>query len=288
MKILTFDIEDWFHILDNEETKSSNSWDRFPSRVEKNVNTILDLLDDNNQKATFFILGWIALKFPNLIREIAQRGHHIGCHSYAHQLVYSQSQKEFREDLKKAKELIESVTCKSIDSYRAPGFSINSKSLWAFEILFDLGFRIDSSIFPANRAHGGISSFPYAEPVLGKIGSDIMKLFPLNSKKAFGHSFIYSGGGYFRLFPSFLIQSWFKNDDYVMTYFHPRDFDPNQPIVPGLNYLRYFKSYVGLKGALPKLDNLLQINHFVTLEEANKSVDWSAAKILSLSERVTG
>lgn len=284
MKILTFDIEDWFHVLDNEETNCIDDWGRFPSRVEKNVYTILNLLDDNNQKATFFILGWIAQKFPKLVREIAQRGHHIGCHSYAHQLVYSQSKKEFKEDLKKAKELIESVTCKSIDAYRAPGFSIDAKSLWAFEILFELGFRIDSSIFPANRAHGGISSFPYAEPILGTIGGNFIKLFPLNSKKALGQSFIYSGGGYFRLFPSFLIQRWFRNDDYVMTYFHPRDFDPNQPVVPGLNYLRYFKSYVGLGGSLAKLENLFNVNQFVTIEEASNIVDWSSAKIVSLSQ----
>lgn len=284
MKILTFDIEDWFHILDHEETKSSESWDRFPSRVEKNVHTILDLLDENNQKATFFILGWIAEKFPHLIKEIADRDHHIGCHSYTHQLVYKQSHKEFKEDLKNAKEIIESIICRNIDSYRAPGFSINSKSLWAFDILLELGFRIDSSIFPANRAHGGISSFPYAEPVLGNIGSELIKIFPMNSKKILGRSFIYSGGGYFRLFPSFLIQGWFKNDAYVMTYFHPRDFDPNQPIIPGLNYLRYFKSYVGIKGALFKLENLLKNNHFMTLEEANNIVDWSSAKILNLSE----
>ena len=286
MKILTFDVEDWFHILDNDETNCINSWVRFPSRVEKNVYTILDLLDENNQKATFFILGWIAQKFPNLVKEIAQRGHHIGCHSYAHQLVFRQSQKEFKEDLQKAKELIESVTCKSIDAYRAPGFSIDSKSLWAFEILYELGFRVDSSIFPASRAHGGISSFPYAEPVLGNIGGELINLFPLNSKKVLGQRFIYSGGGYFRLFPSFLIQRWFKNDGYVMTYFHPRDFDPNQPVVPGLNYLRYFKSYVGLGGALAKLENLLNINQFVTIEEANNIVDWSAVKTLCLSERV--
>ena len=285
MKILTFDIEDWFHILDNEETNSVDDWGQFPSRLEKNVNTILDLLDTNNQKATFFILGWIAEKFPNVIQEIAQRGHHIGCHSYAHQLVYSQSKKEFKEDLKKAKDLIESVTCKSIDAYRAPGFSINSKSLWAYEILFEHGFSIDSSIFPANRAHGGISSFPYAEPVLGNIDGNFIKLFPLNSKKVLGKSFIYSGGGYFRLFPSFLLQRWFKNDDYVMTYFHPRDFDSDQPVVPGLNYVRYFKSYVGLGGSMAKLENLLNTNQFVTIEEANNIVDWSTVKTFCLSEK---
>ena len=285
MKILTFDIEDWFHILDNEETNSSEGWDQFPSRVEKNVYTILDVLDNNDQRATFFILGWIAQKFPRLINEIAERGHHIGCHSYAHQLVYGQTQLEFKDDLYRSKNIIESVIGRSIDSYRAPGFSINPESLWAYDILYELGFRTDSSIFPANRAHGGIEQFPYSEPVLGAMGDKIIKLFPLNSRRVLGQNFIYSGGGYFRIFPSFLLQNWFKNDDYVMTYFHPRDFDPDQPVVPGLNYFRYFKSYVGLKGALNKLERILKNNQFVTLEEASNIVNWSNAKTVNLLQR---
>ena len=199
MKILTFDIEDWFHILDHDETDLVYAWDHFPSRVEENVNTILDVLDTHDQKASFFILGWIADKFPDLVREIVDRGHHIGCHSYAHQLVYSQSVLGFREDLYRSKSIIEATIGRPIDSYRAPGFSINSESMWAFEVLYELGFRTDSSIFPANRAHGGIESFPYAQPVLGTVGDDSIKLFPINSRRIFGHDFIFSGGGYFRI-----------------------------------------------------------------------------------------
>jgi len=284
MKVLTFDIEDWFHILDNDETNSSEVWDQFPSRVEKNVNTILDVLDDNDQRASFFILGWIAKKFPSLVKEIAGRGHHIGCHSYAHQLVYGQSPSQFKNDLYRSKSIIEGVIGRPIDSYRAPGFSINTESLWAFDVLYELGFRIDSSVFPANRAHGGIKNFPYAEPVLGTMGEKLIKLFPLNSRKFLGQDFVYSGGGYFRICPLFFLQRWFKNDDYVMTYFHPRDFDPSQPVVPGLSYFRYFKSYIGLKGALSKLERLLKNNQFVTLGEANDLVNWSSSKRVNLSQ----
>ena len=282
MKILTFDIEDWFHILDNEETSSSSSWDKFPSRIDESVNTILDFLDSYDQKATFFILGWVAENHPNIVLEIHNRGHHIGCHSFAHQLVYEQSQIEFKEDLKKAKNIIESIIGIEVDSYRAPGFSINSKSLWAFQIISDLGFKIDSSIFPASRAHGGLKKFPYAEPIIGSIGNEDIKLFPLNSKNYFGKSFVYSGGGYFRLLPLFLLKKWFESDDYIMTYFHPRDFDSNQPIVPGLNPYRYFKSYVGLSGALDKLNLILKENDFITLNEANSQIDWSSAKKINL------
>ena len=141
MKILTFDIEDWFHILDNEETNSIESWDQFPSRVERNVYKILEVLDDNDQRASFFILGWIAQKFPHLIKEIAERGHHIGCHSYAHQLVYGQSQLEFKDDLYRSKSILESVIGRKIDSYRAPGFSINSEIFVGFmNILYETWF----------------------------------------------------------------------------------------------------------------------------------------------------
>ena len=282
MNILTFDIEDWFHILDNDSTESIESWKNFPSRIERNVNVILDMLDEKEQKATFFILGWVAENSPNILKEISSRGHHIGCHSFSHQLVYKQSKKEFKDDLIKAKDIIETVTSHSIDSYRAPGFSINNDSLWAFEILHEQGFRIDSSIFPATRAHGGINKFPYAEPTIASIGGEELKLFPINSKSFFGKSFIYSGGGYFRLFPLCLIKEWLANDSYVMTYFHPRDFDADQPVVPGLNFVRYFKSYVGLNSALSKLDNLLKANKFITLEEANNIVDWPSAKKINL------
>lgn len=280
MKILTFDIEDWFHLLDNPKTSTVQSWQAFDSRIDSGVERILGSLRKNNQKATFFILGWIAEKYPHIVKKIDAEGHHIGSHSFAHQLAYNQSPKQFEHDLLKSKDVIENVLGKSINSYRAPGFSITENNLWAFEVLLKSGFELDSSVFPSGRAHGGFTGFGSDQPMLLNVRGKYLKLFPINSKKILGNSFIYSGGGYFRLFPPSLLKYWFKRDEYVMTYFHPRDFDAEQPLVPGLSRLREFKSYVGLGTALPKLESIIESNKFVNLVEADKMINWDVVKTI--------
>lgn len=275
MKILTFDIEDWFHLLDNKATQSVDSWNNYSSRLNGGVERILDLLETTNQKATFFILGWVAEKYPKVIKKIDSYGHEIASHSYAHQLVYKQSKKEFKDDLYKSKVILEDLIAKSVVAYRAPGFSITSKEYWAFETLVEMGFEIDCSVFPANRAHGGMPNFQSIAPCITEDFGKPLKFFPINTQTIFGKSFIYSGGGYFRLFPKFLLRHWFAKDDYVMTYFHPRDFDPDQPIVPGLTKVRKFKSYVGLGTALNKLRTIILENDFMSLSQADSLIDWN-------------
>lgn len=282
MKILTFDIEEWFHILDHPGTQSVQSWQNFPSRLKSGVETILEMLTESKQKATFFCLGWVAEKHPDVIRTIDNAGFHIGTHSYAHQLAYTQNPREFREDLKRSLGILQDITGKTIDCYRAPGFSITSENLWAFEILIEEGIKLDCSLFPANRAHGGLPNLATAFPSIGEWGSNEIKLFPINTKDILGRKIIYSGGGYFRIFPNHRIQKWFGQDEYVMTYFHPRDFDPGQPIIPGLNPLRRFKSYVGIKGARRKLANLLSTYDFTDLRSAENTIDWTSAPRVDL------
>ena len=275
MKILTFDIEDWFHVLDNESTQSPDLWDKFPSRAEEGLERILDLLSKHNQKATFFILGWMAEKYPELIRKIDRCGHHIGSHSHTHQLVYQQSQAVFRDDLYKSKMVLEDLIAKSVTAYRAPGFSITQDAIWAFEHLIDLGFEIDCSVFPAARGHGGMQNFKVYSPCISYEFGSPLKIFPLNTRGIFGVQFVYSGGGYFRILPEWVLRRCFSQDDYVMTYFHPRDFDPDQPVIPGLGSIRYFKSYVGLGSSLGKLEVILAENKFLSLDEADAEIDWS-------------
>ena len=282
MKILTFDVEDWFHILDNEDTQSHDLWDKFPSRAEEGLERIFELLSNQNQKATFFILGWMAEKYPGLINKIDRCGHHIASHSYAHQLVYQQSQSAFKADLYRSKAVLEDLTGKAVTAYRAPGFSITDDTRWAFERLVELGFEIDCSIFPANRAHGGIPDFKLHAPCISNEFKSPLKFFPLNSRVVSGIKVVYSGGGYFRIFPEWLLRKWFSEDEYVMTYFHPRDFDPDQPIVPGLGLIRRFKSYVGLDKALRKLEIVLAENEFLSLDEADARIDWSTAPRVSV------
>jgi len=282
VKILTFDIEEWFHILDNPETQSTNSWRNFDSRVSLGVDAILQLLDETSQPATFFCLGWVGEKYPEIIARIDNAGYEIASHSYAHQLAYNQSRKEFREDLHKSLSILQDITGKPVNTYRAPGFSITCENQWAFEEMIGQGITVDCSLFPANRAHGGLPSFRDATPTVGNWDGHEIKLFPINTKSILGKKVIYSGGGYFRITPRVLLQKWFQSDDYVMTYFHPRDFDPEQPMIPGLNAVRRFKSYVGIRNARAKLCQLLQANSFMDVNEASNTVDWNSAPRVNL------
>ena len=272
MKVLSFDIEDWFHILDNPETALPENWRNFESRVEIGVRKILILLSGCNIKATFFCLGWIAEKHPQVIKLIHEEGHYIGTHGYYHQLVYNQTPEEFRTDLKKSIQILEDITNQKITSYRAPGFSITESSKWAFDILYEEGIKFDSSVFPAQRSHGGIANFNYAKPfrLITPKGKEIIE-FPMNTETLFGRKFIFSGGGYFRLLPKKYLSFLFKKHNYIMTYFHPRDFDTSQPKIPGLNKIRKFKSNIGIRSSERKLKSILTSNNFISLSEVNVS-----------------
>ena len=260
MNILTFDIEDWFHVLDNPITKHPSSWDSFEKRVDYGLNIILDLLDKYNVTATFFCLGWIAEKYPKLIKQISSKNHHIGSHSFNHQLVYELSYDQFKEDTIKSVNILSDLTGKKINAYRAPGFSITKNNVWAIKLLLELGFKYDSSIFPAPRSHGGFQSINQKKPfIFSYEGLELIE-FPMTYKNIFKLKFAITGGGYFRLFPKSIINSFIKSESYNMVYLHPRDFDIKQPMIPGLNKIRKFKSYYGISGTKNKLDSIL-VNH---------------------------
>lgn len=278
MKVLTFDIEEWFHILDNNSTKTHKEWARYECRIHANMDRILDFLDETDQKATFFCLGWIAEKYPEVIKEISNRGYEIGSHTYMHQLIYDQNRLEFKDDLKASIEVLEDTSGKKVKSFRAPGFSLISQVLWAFEELVEQGIEFDSSIFPARRAHGGISGFSESRPHILEYEGKVIKEFPISTTNILGNKLVYSGGGYFRFAPYGLIKSLTSSTDYVMTYFHPRDFDAGQPIINDLPAIRKFKSYYGLKGALDKLRRYTRDFAFIDLATANERIDWEQSK----------
>jgi len=282
MNILTFDIEEWFHILDNDATKTEAEWAGFETRIHGNMDRIHRLLEDQNQMATFFCLGWVARKYPEVIKEIDKRGYEIGTHSDLHQLAYEQSPKKFEEDLKRSIMALEDITGKKVKTYRAPGFSFMQQNKWVFELLIKNGIEIDASVFPAKRAHGGFEEFGHAEPCWIDLDGMKIKEFPINLTSFFGKKLIFSGGGYFRLLPYFVLNQMTKKSKYVMTYFHPRDFDALQPMVPGLNAIRKFKSYYGLKDCLPKLQQLISEHRFLDIRTAEKMIDWQNAKVVKI------
>lgn len=279
MHILTFDVEEWFHILDNYSTKTEDKWSKYEVRIHKNMDRIFTLLQENNVKATFFCLGWIARKYPEVIKKIDALGYDIGSHSDMHQLAYEQNRKEYKADLETSIKSIEDITGKKVISYRAPGFSVTEQNIWVFEELVKHGIEIDCSIFPAKRAHGGFPSFGISEPCLIKTKGLQIKEFPLNLFNVLSKEVVLSGGGYFRFFPYKLIKNRFDEAKYVMTYFHPRDFDPDQPIISSLGAFRKFRSYFGLSHCYAKLDAILKHNSFICLQSANEAIDWENVSV---------
>lgn len=282
MNILTFDIEEWFHLLDNPSTKTIDQWNSFESRIYSGMDTIYECIETANVKATFFVVGWIAERHPEVIKEISDRGFEIGSHTHLHQLAYEQDREMFFNDVEKSIKTLEDCTGKKVTSFRAPGFSITESNKWAFEILYELGIKIDSSVFPAGRSHGGLPSYEKAVPSILEYNGIKLKEFPINTHSVFGKPIIFSGGGYFRFWPYQLIKSWTNQSDYIMTYFHPRDFDSKQPVLPGLSLPRYFKSYVGIKNCKPKLAQWLNDFDFIDLDKADKSINWRQVPIIKL------
>ena len=282
MRVLTFDIEEWFHILDNPSTKYEHQWLSFESRIHHNLSRIFAILERKNVRATFFCVGWIADKYPELITEIAERGYEVGSHTQMHQLVYEQKPEEFQEDLHRSISTLEDLTGKKVRSFRAPGFSITEQNKWAFEILVKNGIEIDCSIFPGARAHGGFPTFNDGVPSIIRYNGIELKEFPISYSRVLGKPLFYSGGGYFRLCPYQVIKNLTSKSDYVMSYLHPRDFDPNQPMVPDLPISRKIKCYVGLNTTERKLDRWLSDFSFTDLEHANAETDWSKAPVYEL------
>lgn len=276
MNILTFDIEDWFNLLDIPATAKVEDWGKFEPRIHRNVDRLIETTLRYGHKATFFCLGWVAERYPEVIRRIDAEGFEIASHSHTHQLAYQQTPAEFRHDIQRSIHTLEDTIGKKIRSFRAPGFSIGPGMPWAFEALIELGIESDSSVFPAPRGHGGFADFGTAQPAIIECASGALKEFPISLGSVMGRQFVFSGGGYFRLLPYWMIQRLTQRSEYLMTYFHPRDFDAEQPILD-LPFHRRFKSYVGLKGAHAKFERWLSENQFIDIVNATSRVDWDAA-----------
>jgi polysaccharide deacetylase family protein (PEP-CTERM system associated) len=283
MHILSFDIEEWFHLLEHDAVRSEKSWSGFQRKLPHMLARILQMLADTNAKATFFCLGWVAREYPELVRQIDQAGHEIGSHSDLHTLIFEQTREEFCDELRRSKQSLEHVIGRRVRAFRAPGFSLTPSCAWAFEVLVEEGFEVDCSIFPARRAHGGFPDFASAHPLRIKTPAGELKEFPMNTARIAGRDMIFSGGGYFRLLPLPLLQRLWRRSGYTMTYFHPRDFEPDQPYLPGLGPLRRFKSYYGLASAEAKLRAILEEFPFESVAAAERQVDWAAAPVVQLN-----
>jgi polysaccharide deacetylase family protein (PEP-CTERM system associated) len=235
-----------------------------------------------DKKATFFCLGWIGRKYPDVIKKIDDYGFQIGSHSDMHELAINQTKKEFKSDLDRSIKTLQDITGKLVKTYRAPAFSIKEENKWVFEYLIEYGIEIDCSIFPARRDFGGFDGFGVGEPCLINYNGLIIKEFPMNIKSILEQKIIFSGGGYFRLLPYWFVRYLFSNSNYTMSYFHPRDFDSDQPVLTELSLNRRFKSYYGLNSAKFKFEKHLRKFDFIDIQTANDLIDWGNVKTIKL------
>lgn len=281
MNVLTFDVEEWFHLLDNDSTRSEEQWNNYEVRIYENMDRIFNILEKTDTKATFFIIGWVAKKYPDIVRRIAEK-YEIGSHTMNHQLVWQQGRDAFKEDLSSSIKLLEDTTGQPVKYFRAPGFSIRESEPWAFEVIKECGIEFDSSVFPAHHAHGGIPSYTEPVPSIVKYKNCMIKEFPVCIKKIAGKNIIFSGGGYFRLIPYFLLKKWSFDREYLLSYIHPRDLDGNQPIIKDLPLSRKFKSYTGVKTAAAKLTKYLTDIKFTDISTASSHIDWEKVPVIEL------
>lgn len=250
-----------------------------------NTRRLLEIFAEKQVSATFFVLGWVAEKFPFLVREIDAAGHEIGSHSYWHRLIYNMSPEEFREDLRRSKQVIENIIGKKIDCFRAPTFSIVERSKWALEILVEEGFTVDSSIFPVR--HHDRYGMPDICPEIHQIQTPSGAIWevPLSVGRFFGLNLPASGGGYFRLYPLALTQLLFRGvhaaGRSVIFYLHPWEIDPDQPRIQNISRSTRFRHYVNIGATYQKLERLLRSQVFGTITQ---SVEQSAQAKLQLSQ----
>jgi polysaccharide deacetylase family protein (PEP-CTERM system associated) len=268
---LSIDVEDYYHVEAFADKITPAMWPSFASRVADNTRRVLELLDRAGAKATFFVLGWVAERQPKIVSDILRAGHELGCHSYWHQRVCGLTPGEFREDTQRALAAIQDAGGQAIPGYRAPTFSITAKSLWALEILAELGFVYDSSVFPIRHDLYGMPQaprFPFRWRWPG--GQSIYEI-PLLTVRMIRWNLPVGGGGYLRIFPMgytrWALDRIQKRDNRpAVVYFHPWEIDPEQPRLPG-RWKSRFRHYFNLKRMEPKLIALLSQRRFVPLGE---------------------
>jgi polysaccharide deacetylase family protein (PEP-CTERM system associated) len=257
--VFSVDVEDWFHILDVPSAPAISEWANLPSRVEKNFYKLLDIFSEYPVQVTCFFLGWVAERFPHIVKEAAVRGHEIASHGYGHRLVYQQSRQEFYEDAHRARLLLEDIAGVPVLGYRAPGFSTTTDTPWFFDALAEAGYQYDSSVFPAPRAHGGMRD-ARRDPYRVQDGTGLIEL-PITVADFMGSPMCFFGGGYLRLFPYWLIRKKAKEvlsqGRPVVFYIHPREVDPDHPRLP-MSRSRTFKSYVNLESTETKIRRVLR------------------------------
>lgn len=283
--VLSVDVEDYFHVEAFADVVDRTQWNAYPCRVENNTRRLMDLLDECGVRGTFFILGWVAERYPALVREIVARGHEPGCHSYWHRPIFRLTPEEFRDDTRRAKDVTEQAAGVRVEGYRAPSFSVTARSLWALDILAELGFTFDSSVFPIHHDTYGIPDAPRAPFRTATPSGNLME-FPITTfHLPFLPNLPVGGGGYLRILPFWYTRLGLQRARAQhlpeIVYIHPWELDPEQPIMAG-RWKSRLRHYTNLHKTAPRLRKLLQSAPFSPFRESHlaetvRDAHWAAA-----------
>jgi polysaccharide deacetylase family protein (PEP-CTERM system associated) len=257
---MTVDVEDYFQVSAFEKYVAKGKWEAIPHRVERNTHKILDLFEERNIRATFFTLGWVAERYPDLIKRIVTDGHELACHGYEHIKVTDQTPEQFRNDISRAKNLLEDLSGKEIIGYRAASYSIGANNLWALNVLQEEGFRYSSSIYPIKHDLYGMPDAPrfIFEPILDQHFKEI----PITTLRFGDKNLPCGGGGFFRFYP-YSLSKWAFNrinkneNESAIFYFHPWEIDPEQPRQQGLSLKTRTRHYLNLNRMENRIKRLL-------------------------------
>lgn len=256
---MTIDVEDYFQVSAFAPHIERSSWDTLPCRVERNVDRILGLLEARRAQATFFTLGWIAERYPDLVRRISAAGHEVASHGYGHLRASDQTSEQFRDDVTRSKAILEELTGKPVRGYRAPSFSIGPDNLWALDVLAECGYQYSSSVYPIKHDHYGM---PDAPRFAFRPRPNGVLEFPVTTLSLMRRNFPAGGGGYFRLAP-YALSRWVMrrvnraDGEPCIFYFHPWEIDPEQPRPSGLTLKTRFRHYVNLSRMESRIASLL-------------------------------
>ena len=285
---MSVDVEDYFQVSAFDGVVHRGTWDQFNSRVCANTERLLQVFDAAGVRATFFILGWVAARFPALVRQIAAAHHEVASHGYAHRLVYDLIPEEFREDVRRAKGVLEDITGVEVQGYRAPSYSVTEHSLWALDVLIDEGHRYDASIFPIHHDRYGIPGSPRHVHVVKRSGGSIIEA-PGSTVRFGGINLPIAGGGYFRLLPYGWTRWGMRRLNEVegrpaIFYLHPWEIDPEQPRISATPVTR-LRHYINLSKTEARLRELMQEFRFSMVGDVVRraALDVASAPILSPS-----
>lgn len=257
---MSVDVEDYFHVSAFQSRIASDTWDQWPCRIEKNIDRILKLFDDAGVRATFFVLGWVAQRYPSMVRRIAGCGHEIASHGMIHRRANEQDPEGFSQDVSEARRLLEDVSGQSVAGYRAPSYSIGRRNLWALDCLLNAGYLYSSSIYPVQHDHYGM---PEAPRFAFRFEENGILEIPVTTCRVLRRQIPCGGGGFFRLYPYTLSRWAIRRVNYVdrqpaIFYFHPWEIDPGQPRVSGLGFKTRFRHYLNLSRMESRVRCLLE------------------------------